>query len=256
MSYILNALRKSEQDRQAQETSNPEITILETLPKNNSKISWLVFSLIFINILVLIFFIFLNPGQQPTTTESKTPSLTAAKKTKTVSKTELPKQKPVAAKPDLASKKASPTPNQQASISKMLKQPHSVTKRVPKRAVKNVATITRKINSAEPYTSRPPAAENKPITVDQPPARVSNEPDTSKEIPFLQNMPPAFRRNVPDLNINVFVYAKNPDERFVIIDMKKYRTGQETTNGLEIKEINSNSLTLRYQNRTFKIKRP
>jgi general secretion pathway protein B len=69
-------------------------------------------------------------------------------------------------------------------------------------------------------------------------------------------MPPEFRRNVPNLNINVFVYAKSPEDRFVIIDMKKYRAGQETADGLEIKEIKSNSLVISYQNKTFQIKRP
>jgi general secretion pathway protein B len=69
-------------------------------------------------------------------------------------------------------------------------------------------------------------------------------------------MPSTFRRNIPNVNINVFVYAKNPDDRFVIINMKKYRTGQKIADELEVAEIKSDSLVLRHNNITFQIKRP
>ena len=264
MSYILNALRKSEQDRQAQETSTPEIAILETPTKHNSKISWLVITLILVNVLVLIFFIFFNPKQQPTTSfstaESKTPFIVApiqSEKQKTVSKTDLPKQKTIVAKPTQSQRNDSPTQKKHASISKMLKQKRFVKKPVVKPPVKNVAVIPKKTYSAKPPASIPTQTKTKPRFVDnESPTRKHSKPGTSNNIPFLRSMAPDFRRNVPNLNINVFVYAKNPEERFVIIDMKKYRSGQETADGLKIKEIKSDSLVLNYQNKTFQIKRP
>ena len=258
MSYILNALRKSEQERQAQEPVHLESAILETQPQHNSRISWPVIMLIAINVLVLIFFIFLNPQQQFTTSsttakKSKNPSLATptpiqAKNPKTTRKTERPK--PIVAKTEQPKIKTSPKPNQQVSISKMLKQQRPAKKPVPKPkpSIENIAVTT------NPNTSLPMQVETT-VTADQPPVR-TRKPNTSRKVPFLQEMPSTFRRNIPNININVFVYAKNPDDRFVIIDMKKYSAGQKIADELEVAEIKSDSLVLRHNNITFQIKRP
>jgi general secretion pathway protein B len=257
MSYILNALRKSEQERQAQETVHLESAILETQPQHNSRISWPVIMLIAVNVLVLIFFIFLNPQKQPATssTSAKKTSPTSlatpvgSKNPKTIRKTERPQ--PIAAKIEQPKIKTSPTPNQHVSISKMLKQQRPVKKPLPKPAIENVAVAT---NPSKPTTSLPMQVETT-VTADRPPAQV-RKPNTSRKLPFLREMPSTFRRNIPNVNINVFVYAKDPDERFVIINMKKYRTGQKIADELEVAEIKSDSLVLRHNNITFQIKRP
>ncbi len=253
MSYILNALRKSEQERQAQEPVHLESAILKTQPQHNSRISWPVIMLIAVNVLVLIFFIFLNPQKQPATSsttakKSPSPSLATTKpiNPKTIPKTKQPK--PIAAKIEQPKIKTSPTPNQHVSISKMLKQHRPVRKPAPKPVIENTVVTTK------PTTSLPMQVENT-VTADRPPAQV-RKPNTKRKVPFLREMPSTFRRNIPNVNINVFVYAKDPDERFVIIDMKKYRTGQIIADELEVVEIKSDSLVLRHNNITFQIKRP
>ncbi|MCI0668339.1 MAG: general secretion pathway protein GspB [Methylococcaceae bacterium] len=80
--------------------------------------------------------------------------------------------------------------------------------------------------------------------------------DTSAAIPLLGGLPRDFQREVPSLNINVFVYSEVPEERFVIINMTKYLAGQKIDSGPQILEIRPDSLVLEYLGRKFKIKRP
>lgn len=257
MSYILNAIRKSEQDRQTQEASNPESTLLEMQPKKKSNLSWLIIALIIINILALIYFIFLNPRQQQETTiataENKTPTLAPPiqpEKPKITLKNNIGQPKPE------PTTKSTPKPSQKKSISNMLEKRRTFKNPATEPVVEKVVTVAKKTNLSQPTATLPRPVEAKPTPVKPQPIQVSSKPENAKKVPFLREMAPAFRRNVPNLNINIFVYAENPDDRFVIIDMKKYRIGQETTDGLKIKQIKSNSLVLRYNNRTFQIERP
>ncbi|MGH8476101.1 MAG: general secretion pathway protein GspB [Methylococcales bacterium] len=80
--------------------------------------------------------------------------------------------------------------------------------------------------------------------------------DASDGIPLLSEMPRDFQRELPALNINVFVYSDISKERFVIVNMSKYSSGEKIDNGPEILEIRPDSLVLKYLGETFRIKRP
>lgn len=107
----------------------------------------------------------------------------------------------------------------------------------------------------EPASYHNPALE-KPVAV----AKIAPTPPPAKPatdtIPLLSEMPRDFQREAPSLNINVFVYSDLPEERFVVINMSKYRTGQKIDSGPEIIEIGPNSLVLEYLGRKFRVERP
>ena len=69
-------------------------------------------------------------------------------------------------------------------------------------------------------------------------------------------MPGEIRRTIPDININVFVYSEHGEESFVMIDMVKYKAGQQLKNGMLLKAILNDSLLMSYQNQEFQIERP
>ena len=52
------------------------------------------------------------------------------------------------------------------------------------------------------------------------------------------------------------MYFRSGGDSFVMIDMKKYRIGQLIQGQVELKDIRPDSLVMRYQGQTFKIKRP
>lgn len=82
-----------------------------------------------------------------------------------------------------------------------------------------------------------------------------NTPTQQPAVPLLSELPLEFRRQVPKLNINVFVYADQSPQRFVIVDMVKYRAGQNIQN-MRLKEILADSLVVEYMGKTFRIRRP
>ena len=256
MSYILNALRKSEQDRQARQNENQEKSHFSTQTQQRPIVLWLVIVVIIINILALVYFLSMQFQQgEPSSVSFASPSITEPVKhpEKHIPSTihEPPLPEPILTKkaPPLAPSFVESV--EQSSISELLKQRQLKKKTISKPPVKtaNVATKTKPI---QPKKSATETSKNKPPAV----TKAKNNPAPENDIPYLHEMSPQFRRNIPDLNINMFVYSQNTADRFLIMDMKKYTTGQETENGLEIKEIKNDSLVLRYQNKTFQIKRP
>ena len=84
---------------------------------------------------------------------------------------------------------------------------------------------------------------------------INRIPESTK-IPFLSDLPVEFRRTVPVININVFVYSEHGEESFVMIDMVKYKAGLQLKNGMMLKAILNDSLLMSYQNHEFQIERP
>ncbi len=266
MSYILNALRKSENERKAKEQSvNLETPTASESPLQNNRVIWIIIALVSINILILIYFLFFN--SQPTSNtntiiEPQTAKIEPQIKThqKTVAKKPNPEKLDAIKTEDLQPiiKSTSPKINHQISISEMLEQ-----RRVSKKSEMALASNKKNVPSTAARTKRQTKKPASSSTIKHvaitPESQQKKQPQPTKKaesIPFLREMPPEFRRRVPSLNINVFVYADEPDNRFVIIEMKKYRTGEETETGITIKDIKKDSLVLVFKNRIFQIKRP
>ena len=86
-------------------------------------------------------------------------------------------------------------------------------------------------------------------------AKIDATKNLTEDIPFLSTLDYHFRRSVPALDINVYVYAEKKQDRFIMLEMTKYFSGQEISSGMTLKEIRINSLVVEYKNRSFQIKR-
>jgi general secretion pathway protein B len=73
--------------------------------------------------------------------------------------------------------------------------------------------------------------------------------------PFLSELAYKDRRAIPNVSINVFVYSNKEEERFIMVDMTKYITGQEIKGGMILKEIRKNSVVIEYEDQIFQVKR-
>jgi hypothetical protein len=58
---------------------------------------------------------------------------------------------------------------------------------------------------------------------------------------------------LPDLSILVHVYGEEPGDRFVIIQNRKYRAGDELANDLAVEAITPSGAVLRYKGTAFRI---
>lgn len=73
--------------------------------------------------------------------------------------------------------------------------------------------------------------------------------------PDLRDLPLDFQERIPPLKISMFAYSREPSERFVIIDMKKYRTGDRLPGNLLLLEIQAENLLLELDGQKFRVPR-
>jgi general secretion pathway protein B len=249
MSFILNALRKSEQERQMlhAETVTDRI-IINQLEPNKSKSVKFYAALIIGNVL-LIFGIFIGLRYDPLTFLNTVPQATSS--------ISLPPK--VLLTPTITSEKPirAETPKK-ASIAEWVNNQKPVIKDLTtKPAIKKETTLEH-VESYYHLKKTTIPAENNPAKINEKSQDTNSDrriPESTK-ISFLSDLPVEFRRTVPRLNINVFVYSEHGEESFVMIDMVKYKSGQQLKNGMMLKAILNDSLLMSYQNQEFQIERP
>jgi general secretion pathway protein B len=264
MSYILDALRKSEQQRQAVQPDSVTDRILVNPTQTKQKPAKWLLALAIINLLAIVFLAWFFTqktaiGPQPTGQMAGVPD-----------KSLLPvKPKNQAAIPTLTTPDnknqtplnpmdgqtkpppRSPSIAQLVEAQKMAAMQQTNPKAAPeKKADKKPLTVkkettTRTVEAPPKQLDMPEAAEEKPAFV-----------NTPKGTPDLNELSYEVRNNLPNLNINVFSYDHRPEDRFVIIDMVKYRAGQLIKGSVKLKEIRPDSIVLEYGDNTFKVERP
>ena len=249
MSFILNALRKSEQERQVlqSETVTDKILLNNQPQQNRSKTAKFFAFLVIGNILIIacvVWFVRNNstPAHDTTTQIISKPLLAqeTGVKSKAIAKFTQPERPAQKAEPKTTSiaewveeqKPEKPVITKKTAAD-TIKQPTIVNKsELPAPTIPAIATI----DKVEP---------NSPETI-----------PVKKDVPFLSDLPFEFRQTVPKFTINVFVYSNHPEDSFVMIDMVKYKTGQQIKEAMVLKEIRPDSLVVVYQNRAFQIERP
>ncbi len=265
MSIILNALRKSEQERQVRQPEVLEKKILKkqaSVQKKNP--IWLI-SLVILNVFLLTFIFWLfakediNEDLERKTVVAEKPELKNEEKTKILPVQPVGSIEPV--KPVTTIKQISIA--EQLKVNKISHDKKGEEK--PEPLKENLASNDIE-ETPEPEQQNPQRVESKkePIIttalVEEPPLEIVTE-ETSKEVkqenipPFLSELDYDFRRIVPEIDINVFVYSENKEDRFIMIDMKKYLPGQQLDTGMKLKEIRMNSIVVEYKNRVFQIQR-
>lgn len=258
MSYILNALRKSERERQAIEPDSVTNRIVVHQPPRQQMPSRPIVALIVINLAFLVYFLGFTQKTLPAATQAAAPvvqpvEVSPAERISTprpVTKPPVPKTPAIA---DIVEARtaapATPPPTKSAPAVKPLIEPVKPVLAPPQ-------PVIHKVEPVEDIIKKPvqiPAAAAVPAPL---PVPASAPVQVKNDLPFLDELPAELRRSLPDLPINVFSYASTPAERFVMIDMVKYTPGQRIKDLLELKEIRPDSIVVGYNGRTFKIKRP
>ncbi len=79
--------------------------------------------------------------------------------------------------------------------------------------------------------------------------------DPEEVVPTLQEVNLAGNRGIPELHLDIHVYAKRPADRFVFINNRKYKEGATLQEGPTVERITRDGVLLRYQNLRFSIPR-
>jgi general secretion pathway protein B len=220
MSFILDALKKSESERQRQ--SLPGLMDTRMAPRQNRLPLWAaaVCALLVVNLLVLSF------------------ALTR-------------KGAPVAAPP----RPAQISPDREAAAAPEARH-FSPLDTAP------VYAPEIPVAAADHPAPEPPAAQHTPSVDAQTAVRTPHHPDpllTDEDskadnlevLPSISEISLSGAQALPDLHLDVHVYATKPAERFVYINMRKYHEGSVLQDGPTVERIRRDGVVLNYQGLRF-----
>ncbi|MDH4259087.1 MAG: general secretion pathway protein GspB [Gammaproteobacteria bacterium] len=216
MSFILDALRKSELERQRQ--SGPSIAELP-IARDDRRLPWALLAiglLLAINVGVLLYF-FLRENTTPVaaveTTATPAPASVATVMT-------APIPAPLTAPP--------PTELPAADT------------RIPEAATMPDATL-------------PPPAPDPTLLPD---ARVTYVAGTVEEMPPpIADLPAQATAGLPELSVDLHIYSDDPAKRAVFINGRRYQRGGVLVEGPRVEEINREGAVLSYRGRRFLLPR-
>ena len=300
MSYILDALRKSERERQLSQvpTLKSEHT-LET-PKPKSKLPLIITILVVSNIGLLSLYLW----NQDSSTDSKQPDF-AGKENSLQSRSKGPEvlqaKRPIQPNTLVSKSQSSKNKKSKKQAPKLIPK-KTRSERVASNKLKVNKPIQKPMNGPSSSTSPKRLSLRKPDIIApnslkkraQPvkPAGPKNDKQISptkaknlelakaaksrfkkmrssqrkksdiavaqkiNRIPTLRMMSREFQQRLPEMNVNVYVYSADPSERFVIVNMDKYRAGQRIADGPILQEITADSMILKYSGKLFRLQRP
>lgn len=214
MSFILDALKKSESERQQQQSGEFSSVPSRQDPSRVSRWIWIVGALLLVN-LVVVAGLALRPG--PTLT-----SLPAA-------------DGPAQSAPPVADNDAAPA---EASFEDRL----SVARRSQPAAGPG---------PADAGADSPAAARNTVPLASAPETSPAAPAGGVATLPSLEELQLKGAIELPPLHIDLHVYNDSPERRFVSINMFKYRENEHLREGPLVRRITREGVVLEYQGKSF-----
>jgi general secretion pathway protein B len=225
MSFILDALKKSETERQRGD--GPALHEMKMAPPRQGVATWLIVlaGLLVINIVVLSVVLLRGTHGAPAPSDAGTVAAPAT-----------PAPAPVALAP--------PTPAPTVIIAPPAPTPAAAE-----------APVTPPPATA---AAQNPAATDDDIPAVEPPRTASGVQATggsSGELPTYQQAATAPGANLPELALNLHSYSTNPAERFIFLNMTKLREGQSSPQGIRVETITPDGAILSWQGSKFLLQR-
>jgi general secretion pathway protein B len=268
MSYILEALRKSERERHTGQAPSLPGVVAGATPQRPFRpiLPWLVL-LLALNGAVLGYFWTRHIDPAPAGAEAVAPAPPAAAQADAIqpappevapsrvaeisraAQTPPAPVEPAAPRTRLA---AAPPPGTRTSP-RPKREPLVATKSGARPAAETPPSVAAKPMPEPPAV--PPAAVPRPPKIPDPPAE-ETRPAAGEDLPFLEALPADLQQLLPPLKINLFAYSSVPAERFAIIDMKRYNPGDRITGGAALVDIRPDALVLELNGRKFLVRRP
>jgi general secretion pathway protein B len=76
------------------------------------------------------------------------------------------------------------------------------------------------------------------------------------DTPLLQQMPQDFQRALPALAVTIHVYAHDESQRILFINNREYRKGSQIDGGIRVADIVPDGVVLSFRGERFKLSRP
>ena len=263
MSYILDALKKSEQQRQR--SKGPSLDALTIAPYSEKSNSYLLYGLICVAVLALMLATYLlRPWQhsnkvgqvvatapavaeqpdQPLVAATPQPEVVAPMKLASLEPVKKTLPVPQIIKPSVKTTKqlARETLANAEKVIKPDANPH-----IENKAIHKETPEPQVISATSPAIEKMPPAEEAPIAVNH----VAENVPLNKlyEMPEL---PPGIQQDIPDMSIAGYAFSENPKERSVGINGRLLQEGDYLKQGLRLEHISPEGLVFSYKNYHFR----
>ena len=228
MSYILEALRKAEQQRQLGDVPGLDAPQTEAVVvKRQPPWTWLFIGVLIVVLLVILFWP--EPGQKVVEKPFAAENVTVNKNPARVE----PQAEPVRAPARVARRQL--IPEQQPEPALIPIPPAPVAAAPATGAVRPQTAAASKLPQKAGHVSRPASTESEQLPV---------WPQVSSTL---------FSQIGDSLRLDVHVYADKPAERFVLINLQKYREGEQLQEGPVLETVTPEGVVLSYQGERFRM---
>lgn len=97
----------------------------------------------------------------------------------------------------------------------------------------------------------PPNAADHAPTPTPAAAAAQPQPQRGPVLPTVWDLPYATRKDLPDLTLTMHVYAPDPHERFVVIKGDRHVEGDDLGDGVTLREIRADGMLLEFKGKRF-----
>lgn len=243
MSFILDALKKSEIERQRQSVPGLIEAPVAARRRGIPVWVWVLAGLLGINVAVLL--VLLLRGAAPGAAHA--PAIAAAPPARELRVRDPPSQLPDAASPDAAPAAADARPPAAADhFSPLDNQPVYA----PEIPIQDSGTTSPGGTAPAPHAAAPAHAARRadPVLNDEP-------ADNDEMLPSLSELNLTGTQALPEIHLDVHVYATRTADRFVYINMRKYREGAVLQEGPTLERIRRDGVVLSYNGLRFLVPR-
>lgn len=118
--------------------------------------------------------------------------------------------------------------------------------------------VPRPMTTPDPVTVNVPEAPVHPIKVEPPPQQhpPSGAPSQPLALPVWPQIPGhVFEQLNSGLHLDVHVYSDQPQDRFVLLNLRKYHEGDELQEGPRLDEITPEGVILSFRGERFRVQR-
>ena len=237
MSFILDALRKSEHERQRQAGPGiAELPVART-PSRLPMALLILGVLLAINVVIVIVLL-LRQGA-PAANEAAEPLAAAIQPAPTPTPVEAA---PPAAAPAPVLASVAPPPEPVREIRPLFEEADSA-----------AATAESHAPPPAPDPSLLPAlpAAQMPL----PPPRAAPTSGAGEFVPRIDTLPPQATAGLPVLNLDLHIYADDPAQRAAFINGRRYREGDSLPDGVVVESITTDGAVLRHRGQRFLLPR-
>jgi len=248
MSYILDALKKSEEERHQGQVPNlgGNSTLIHSSGNKSAVWPWIIVALLLLNMLVIAYWLMIDTPSEAFVESSPASVVTPEREPEYIAASEYAAPKAQVRKP-IASY---PKNNLRVDSDVVAETPHS--KVVPPKTL--LPTVASDLMDEEPMLITPKngaRAYNGPAYVEEVEDVSIDEPDVSS-VRHASDFSQSFQRRIPDLAFNSHIYTDTPESRRVMINNIYLREGQAFS-GLTVVQITEAGVVLSLDGQAFKV---